>query len=62
MKLEYCRIEDFRLLSLGVDARTWTWLYNLPDVEYRRDYCCFFVLKGSSSHTQIALKLGDVFD
>jgi hypothetical protein len=38
------------------------WLKALPDVEYRDDYQCFFVLKGSPSHTAIAMKLGDVFD
>jgi hypothetical protein len=38
------------------------WLKNLPDVEYRDDYQCFFVLKASPSHTAIAVKLGDVFD
>ncbi len=62
MKLEYMRIDDFRLLSLKFSANEWTWLYNLPDVEYRNDYCCFFVLKGSRSHTQIVMKYGDIFD
>ncbi len=60
--LEYLRIDDFRLLNQRVTARDWVWLGSLPDVERREDYCCFFVLKGSRSHTQIAVKLGDVFD
>ena len=62
MKYEYMKIEDFRLLSLGITADDWTWLYNQPDVEYRHDYCCFFVLKGSPTHTAITIKLGDVFE
>jgi hypothetical protein len=59
MKLEYLRIDDFRLISLGIRAN---WLHSLPDVEYREDYLCFFVLKGSKSHTAIALKYGDIFE
>lgn len=59
MKLEYVRIDDFRLISLGIRAN---WLHSLPDVEYREDYCCFFVLKASASHTAIAMKYGDIFE
>lgn len=62
MKYEYLRIDDFTLLNKGVDSNTWSWLNQLPDVEYRNDYCCHFVLRGSSSHTAIAMKLGDVFE
>jgi hypothetical protein len=56
---EYMRIDDFRLISLGIRAK---WLHSLPDVEYREDYSCFFVLKGSKSHTLIAIKFGDIFE
>lgn len=59
MKLEYLRIDDFRLISLGIGAR---WLHKLPDVEYREDYNCFFVLKASKSHTAIVMKYGDIFE
>lgn len=38
------------------------WLKNLPEVEYRDDYQCFFVQKGTASHTAIAMKFGDIFD
>ena len=58
-KYEYLRIDDFRLISLGIRAN---WLLSLPDVEYRNDYLCFFVLKGSKSHTAIVMKYGDIFE
>jgi len=59
MKYEYVRIDDFRLISLGIRAN---WLHGLPDVEYREDYSCFFVRKGSRSHTAIVMKYGDIFE
>lgn len=59
MKYEYTRIELMRLLGYGLDIQ---WLYSAPDCEYREDYLCFFVLKGSPTHTKIALKYGDVFE
>lgn len=61
-KLEYLRIDDLRLIEHGVNAKTWVWLNQLPDVEYRNDYACHFILKGSPSHTAIVMKLGDVFE
>ena len=62
MKYEYLRIDDFSLMSLGITASDWVWLSRLPDVERREDYCCHFVLKGSLSHTLIALKWGPCFN
>jgi hypothetical protein len=72
MKYEYLRIDvlniievsQFGLVSGGPHTynSNLDWLKALPDVEYRNDYQCFFVLKGSPSHTAIAMKLGDVFD
>lgn len=59
MKLKYLRIDDFRLISLGIRAN---WLMTLPQVEYREDYCCFFVQAGSPSHTAIVMKYGDIFE
>lgn len=61
MNPEYLRIDDLTLIELNVSARDWVWLNQLPDVEYRNDYCCHFVLKDTQSHTAIALKFGAVF-
>lgn len=58
---EYLRIDDLTLINLKTSANDWCWLNQLPDVEYRRDYCCHFVLKNSPSHTAIAIKFGAVF-
>lgn len=69
-KLEYARIDVLSIIQTstfgmvtGNDTYTSNldWLKSLPDVEYRQDYQCFFVLKQSKSHTLIAMKLGDVF-
>lgn len=73
MKHEYLRIDMLTLINISQFGMTsldrphtydsnLQWLKALPDVEYRHDYQCFFVRKGSSSHTAIAVKLGDVFD
>lgn len=59
MKYEYLRIDDFRLISLGIGVN---WLISLPQVEYREDYLCFFVQAGSPSHTAIVMKYGDIFE
>jgi len=59
LKLEYARIDLMRLLPYGLDIK---WMYSAPDCEYREDYQCFFVLKGSRTHSAIAVKYGDVFD
>lgn len=72
MKLEYMRIDVLNIIEISQFDLTsldrphtyddnLAWLQALPDVEYRDDYQCFFVLKGSPSHTAIALKFGDVF-
>lgn len=72
-KLEYMRIDVLSIIEVSQFGLTsldrshtyesnLQWLQSLADVEYRDDYQCFFVLKGSSSHTAIAMKLGDVFD
>jgi hypothetical protein len=58
-KYEYLRIDELRVISMGIDAE---WLRCQPDIEYREDYLCWFVLKGSRTHTLIALKYGDCFD
>jgi hypothetical protein len=72
IKLEYARIDLLTLINVSQFGMTsldrphtydsnLQWLQGLSDVEYREDYQCFFVLKGSPSHTAIAMKLGDVF-
>ena len=71
-KLEYARIDVLSIINVSQFGMTsldrphtydsnLQWLQGLADVEYREDYQCFFVLKGSPSHTAIAIKLGDVF-
>jgi hypothetical protein len=71
MKYKYARIDLLTIIELSTfglisDNDTYTptieWIKGLSDVEYRDDYQCFFVLKGSKSHTAITMKLGDVFD
>ena len=73
MKLEYARIDVLSIINVSQFGMTTLdrphtyddnleWLHGLADVEYRHDYQCFFVLKGSPSYTAIAMKLGDVFD
>lgn len=67
MNLEYLRIDLISLVNIAHgEARALmdviNWFHSLGDVEYRNDYQCFFVLKGSPAHTMIALKYGDVFD
>lgn len=59
MKYEYVRIDLFRLMPYGVEAN---WLHKQPDCEFREDYQCFFILKGSPTHTMAALKFGDIFE
>jgi hypothetical protein len=59
MTYEYIRLDLFRLLPFGIEAN---WLHQQPDCEYREDYQCFFILKGSRTHTLAALKFGDIFE
>jgi hypothetical protein len=59
MKYEYVRIDLMRLIEFGAEVN---WLHTASDSEYREDYQCFFILKGSKTHTKAALLYGDVFD
>jgi len=59
MNLEYARIDLMSLLMREIDP---TWFHLQNDCEYRDDYQCFFILKGSKTHTMINLKHGDIFD
>lgn len=58
MTYEYVRIDSFDLLLKGYSAR---WLSQQPDCEWREDFQCFFILKGSRTHTLAALKYGAIF-
>jgi hypothetical protein len=67
MKYEYLRVDVLRLVSIcqGITEDYWTttnWFQTQPDVEWRPDYQCFFILKGSPTHTMIAMKYGDIFE
>lgn len=59
MKYEYVRIDLFSLLQYGTDV---DWFHKQSDCEWRDDYQCFFILKGSQTHTLAALRYGDVFE
>ena len=59
MKYEYVRIDPFSLLQHGTDAN---WFHEQSDCEWRDDYQCFFILKGSKTHTMAALKFGNIFE
>ena len=59
MNYEYVRVDLFRLLPYGIEAN---WLHNQPDCEWREDYQCWFILKGSKTHTIAALKFDNIFD
>ena len=59
MNYEYVRVDLFRLLSYGIEAN---WLHNQPDCEWREDYQCWFILKGSKTHTIAALKFDNIFN
>ena len=48
-----------RIAQLGIELN---WLHQANDSEWRDDYQCFFILKGSKTHTLVALKYGDIFD
>lgn len=58
MKYEYLKVDLLRLLQYGDEIN---WLHHASNCEYREDYCCFFILKGSPTHTKVALLYGDIF-
>jgi hypothetical protein len=59
MPFEYVRVDTFSLLLKGISAK---WLHDQEDCEWREDYQCFFIVKGSKTHTLAALKYGDIFE
>ena len=58
-KYEYVRVDVFKLFIIEKDP---SWFHQQKDCEYREDYQCWFILKGSPTHTLAALKYGDIFD
>ena len=60
MKYEYIKISKLRLLLLEMEF-DYEVLSNLPDVEYRQDYQCYFLLKGSKTHTWLAMRHPELF-
>jgi hypothetical protein len=59
MKLTYARLDLMRVIQHGVELN---WLHSAADCEYREDYLCFFILRGSKTYTRVALMYGDIFD
>jgi hypothetical protein len=59
MKYEYIRIDMMRVVLTNIEednALALKYLHSATDCEYRDDYQCFFVLRGSSTHSWIAMK------
>ena len=57
-KLEYLRIDLMSMINRPKDR---LWLDSQPDCEWRYDYQCWFILKGSRTHIMAELKFGPVF-
>ena len=67
MKYEYLRVDVLSIVNVSHSTGTelfdnLNWFQTQPDVEWRPDYQCFYILKGSHTHTLAALKYGDIFD
>lgn len=63
MSYEYIRIDMMRVVLTNIDldnSLALKYLHSATDCEYREDYQCFFVLKGSHTHSWIALKYPDL--
>ena len=59
MKYEYIRIDMLKVILTNIDRDDNTaidFLKTSTDCEYREDYQCFFVLKGSPTATWLAMK------
>jgi hypothetical protein len=56
---EYVRIDMLRLIELNLVL---DYLHQANDCEWRDDYQCFFILKGSKTHTWLGLNHGDIFE
>lgn len=65
MNYEYIRIDMIKLLLSNIEhdpKGALEFLEQAPDVEYRHDYQCFFILRNSPTHTWLALMHGELFD
>ena len=59
MNYEYIRIDMIKVVLTNIEldnSQALKYLHTATDCEYREDYQCFFVLKGSSTHSWIAVK------
>jgi hypothetical protein len=65
MKYEYIRIDMLKVILSNIEHDTenpLNYLRSAPDVEWRDDYQCYFILKGSPTHSWIAMKYGELLD
>ena len=58
MNYEYARIDMLTALNCRIKGKDLEWLNTAPDVEYREDHLCYFVLKGSKTYTFLMMKYG----
>lgn len=65
MKYEYIRIDMLKVVLSNIEHDTdhaSEYLKSADDCEYRDDYQCWFILKGSKTHTWIAMNYGELLD
>ena len=61
MKYEYIRIDKIRLLLMNIEFDC-NILEGMSDVEVRHDHNCYFLRKGSKTHTWLGLKYPQIFE
>ena len=65
IKLEYIRIDMLKVVLSNIEHDTdnaSNYLRSADDCEYREDYQCWFVLRGSLTHSWIAIKYGELLE
>ena len=65
MNYEYIRIDMMKVMLSNIDhdpKGALEYLEQAPDVEWRHDYQCFFILRNSKTHLWLALIYGELFD
>jgi len=65
MNPDYVRIDMVKLLLSNIEhdpKGALEYLETASDVEWRHDYQCFFIRKGTLTHSWLALKHGELFD
>ena len=63
IKLEYIRIDYLKVILANIEldnTRPLDYLKSADDCEWREDYQCWFVLKGSKTHSWIAMNYGEI--